>query len=295
MEASNIAVRHEDQYIPLDISEVKNRAENIPEEELKKYLEAIPQFSKQKSIIFPYLDQNDSMKDDYIVIKDSLKNLENEAHGMQSIIEEISKKQKSDKSIAHLIQDLKDFNKLLTRGITEKPYGLKDPASHVKNMDPSNLDLEGFASSVKNTFQDSKHHVSANVLNLDVVEISRKVSDGHIQRLNAIFHDFQSLRTEEQKCLDIDDLIAKFQRNILQTVDYMYKQEIISAKDLKEFYQMKNTFELAAWNMFVTQLIDDYTGLEYIDFADENPVSTLSKWYSAHFRTLYEDYNYCQN
>lgn len=55
MEASNIAVRHEDQYIPLDISEVKDRAEKIPEEELKKHLEAIPQFSKQKSIIFPYL------------------------------------------------------------------------------------------------------------------------------------------------------------------------------------------------------------------------------------------------
>ena len=54
MEVSNLSTHHEE-YIPLQISEVKDRAENIPEEELKKYLEAIPQFSKQKSIIFPYL------------------------------------------------------------------------------------------------------------------------------------------------------------------------------------------------------------------------------------------------
>ncbi|KNZ60749.1 hypothetical protein VP01_1505g3 [Puccinia sorghi] len=115
MEASNIAVDHEDQYIPLEISEVKDRAENIPKEELKKYLQAIPQFSKQKSIIFTDLDQNNSMKDDYIFIKDSLKTLEKEAHGMQSLFEQISGEQMSDKPMSNFkklssnIHDLKAF------------------------------------------------------------------------------------------------------------------------------------------------------------------------------------------
>ncbi|KNZ64061.1 hypothetical protein VP01_10717g1 [Puccinia sorghi] len=156
-------------------------------------------------------------------------------------------------------------------------------------MDLSHLNLEEFSSSVKDTVQDSENHVLASVLNSDVVEIiSKKVFDGQIQRLNAIFHDLQSLRTEEEQYLDVDDLISKVQSNILQTVDYMYKQAIISAKAFKQFYQMGYTFQRAALNMYITQLINDYHDLD-TDFSDVNPTSTLNKWYSAHFRTLYEE------
>ncbi|KNZ52432.1 hypothetical protein VP01_3578g2 [Puccinia sorghi] len=290
MEASNIAVHHEDQYILLETSEVKERAENIPEEELEKYLEAIPQFSKQKSIIFTDLDQNNSMKDDYIFIRDSLKNLENEAHGMQSIIEEMSIKQKSDKSVSHFIQDLKDFSKLLTQGITERIYRLKDPGSHFKTMNLSHLDLEGFSSSVKDTVQDSENHVSASVLNSDVVEIiSKKVLDDQILRLDAILHGLHSLRNvEKEEYWKVNYLIIKVQRNIFQTVVYMYKQEIISAKALKAFFQMKKTFQLATWNMYLAPRMDEINDSENTYYAYENSISTLRKWYSAHFRTLNE-------
>mgnify|MGYP000945062919 CR=1 FL=1 len=51
MQASNIAVNHEE-YIPLKINEVEDRAEKMPEEALINYLKATPQFSKQKSTIF---------------------------------------------------------------------------------------------------------------------------------------------------------------------------------------------------------------------------------------------------
>ncbi|KNZ64662.1 hypothetical protein VP01_10060g2, partial [Puccinia sorghi] len=130
-------------------------------------------------------------------------------------------------------------------------------------MDLSHLNLEEFASSVKDTVQDSENHVSPSLLNSDVVEIiSEKVLDGQIQRLNAILHDLESLRNEEkEEYWNANYLIYNIQRNIFQTVDYMYKQEIISTKAFKQFYQMEHTFKLAAWNMYVTQLIDDYTGL----------------------------------
>lgn len=50
MAASDIANHGE--YILLQISDVKERVESLPEEELINYLETIPQFYKHKSTIF---------------------------------------------------------------------------------------------------------------------------------------------------------------------------------------------------------------------------------------------------
>ncbi|KNZ61230.1 hypothetical protein VP01_14326g1, partial [Puccinia sorghi] len=100
-------------------------------------------------------------------------------------------------------------------------------------------------------FQPFKKYVSPSVLNSDVVGIiSKRVWDGQIERLNAILHDVNSLKDKpEVEFSIINSLIHKLQRNIFQTVDYMYKQEMISAKALKEFFQLKNTFEVAALNI----------------------------------------------
>ncbi|KNZ45477.1 hypothetical protein VP01_807g7 [Puccinia sorghi] len=247
VEAPNNAVHHEDQYIPLQISEVKDRAENIPEEALRTYLEAIPQFSKQKSTIFAGLDQTKAMEYDYIFIKDSLKILEKEAHELHSKFTTTSDFNKLSRNL----QDLKDFSKLLTQGTTERLYTLKHQGSHI---------------------------------------ISKMVWDGQIERLNAILHDLNSLKDdeEERRFSAVNILIYKLQRNIFQTVDYMYKQQIISANALKEFFQLKNTLELAALNMYYTTEKERVADFFYELDRNENPISTLHKWDCANYRTLYE-------
>ncbi|KNZ57958.1 hypothetical protein VP01_2031g5 [Puccinia sorghi] len=293
MEAFNIAVHHEDQYIPLQISEVKDRAEKIPEEALKNYLEAIPQFSKQKSIIFTGLAQKNSMKSDYIYIKDSLKMLEKEAHAMHSIFKEMSDKPMFDlNKLSRNIQDLKDFGKLLTQGTTERLYKLKDQRSLIKIMEISHQKLGEFSRRVKAPFQHSKNDVSESILNSDVVEIiSRMVWDGQIERLNAILHDLNSLKDDKDGFSEVNILIDKLQRNIFQTVDYMYKQEIISAKALKDFFQLKNTLELAALNMYSNPEMDKFSDLWHQMFRDKNPISTRNEWYCANYRSLYQGHS----
>ncbi|KNZ56981.1 putative signal peptide protein [Puccinia sorghi] len=108
MEVSNLSTHHEE-YIPLQTSEVKDRAEKMTEEELINYLETIPQFYKQKSTIFTGLDRKNSMKDDYILIKDSLKILEKATHERHSIFKP------KFKELSRNIQLLKYFNELLTQ------------------------------------------------------------------------------------------------------------------------------------------------------------------------------------
>ncbi|KNZ58499.1 hypothetical protein VP01_191g13 [Puccinia sorghi] len=286
MEASNIAVHHGGQYIPLQISEVKDRAENIPKEALENYLQTIPEFSKQKSIVFTGLNQENSMKSDYIFIRDSLKILEKQAHEMQSTFEPKSDFNKLSKNI----QDLKDFSKLLTQGTIERLYKLKYQQSLIKTMDISHLKQKGRAGTVQKTFKRSKKDVSASFLNSDVVErINKMVWDGQIKRLNTILHDLNSLKDNRVKFSAINILIKNLQSNIFQTVDYMYKQEMISAKALKEFFKFKNTLELAALNMYLTKGTERIPAFWYKVYRDRNPLSILNNWDCAYYRSLFCD------
>ncbi|KNZ57712.1 hypothetical protein VP01_2091g2 [Puccinia sorghi] len=283
MPVSNIAVHHEG-YSPLQISEVKDRAENIPEEALINYLETIPQFSKQKSTIFTGLDQKYSMKYDYVFIKDSLNILGKKAHQMHSIFKPNFRKLSAN------IQHLKDFNKLLTQGTKEILYKAKDQGGHAKTMEISTFKQKGLAARLKAIFQISENDVSPSILNSDVVGIIRKIVwDGQIERLNAILHDLDSLKDkEENRFSTINILIHKLQRNIFQTVDYMYKQEMISEKALVDFFRLKNTFELAALNMYFNPEIDRVSDFWDRIYRNKNPISTLNRWDCSNYRTLYE-------
>ncbi|KNZ58886.1 hypothetical protein VP01_183g2 [Puccinia sorghi] len=157
-------------------------------------------------------------------------------------------------------------------------------------MDIIHLNLEGLAGRVKDTFQNSENNVSASVLNSDVVEIINKmVSDGQVKRLNVILHDLNSLKEDkEDKFSELNILIKKLQRNIFQLVDYIYKQEIISAKALKTFFQMEGTLELAALNMYFTPELDKISDFWLEIYTDKDPISTLNRWDCANYRTLYE-------
>ncbi|KNZ55207.1 hypothetical protein VP01_273g5 [Puccinia sorghi] len=283
--ASNIASHEE--HILLPMSYVKERVENIPEEELKNYLNTIPQFYKHKSTIFTCLDHKNSMEYDYTSIKGTLKRLGKEAHWTCSRLEDIS----SFKKIAKNIQHLKKFNKLLAQGTKERIYKLKDHGSHIKTMEISDLECKGFARRLREFFQTSvQHDASPRVLNTDVVEIIRqKVWDGQIERLNTILHNINSLKDEERSnYVLVNRMIHKLQRNIFQMVDYMFKQEIISAHAFRKFFGYKNTLEVACLNLYYTPENKEDSGLWYDMYHNKDPISSLNEWHSANYRTLYD-------
>ncbi|KNZ56982.1 hypothetical protein VP01_2271g2 [Puccinia sorghi] len=148
----------------------------------------------------------------------------------------------------------------------------------------------GLSEAVMAIFQPFKKYVSPSVLNSDVVGIiSKRVWDGQIERLNAILHDVNSLKDTEVEFSIINSLIHELQKNIFQTVDYMYKQEMISAKALKEFFQLKNTFEVAALNIDYNPEEGRVWVLWDKHFGRKNPISTFNKWNCANYRNLYEN------
>ncbi|KNZ60557.1 hypothetical protein VP01_15378g1, partial [Puccinia sorghi] len=133
--------------------------------------------------------------------------------------------------------------------------------------------------------------VSPSVLNSDVVGIiSKMVWDGQIKRFHAILHDLDSLKNDKNKntLIEVNILIHRLQQNIFQTVDYMYKQELISAKAFKEFFQLENTLELAALNLYFTPVRNRNADFWDVYRRKKNPISILNRWDCANYRTLYE-------
>ncbi|KNZ55409.1 hypothetical protein VP01_2690g2, partial [Puccinia sorghi] len=181
---------------------------------------------------------------------------------------------------------------LLTQGTKERIYKLKDQGPHVKTYIKINALKENRISKrVKAMFQHSKMDVSPSLLNSDVVGIiSNMVWDGQIKRLNAILHDLNSLKDDKKEIRlnEVNILIHRLQRNIFQTVDYMYKQELISAKDLKEFFQLDNTLEVAALNLYFTPARNRNADFWDVYHRNKNPISILNRWDCANYRTLYE-------
>jgi hypothetical protein len=82
-------------------------------------------------------------------------------------------------------------------------------------------------------------------------EISKRFWDIHVNDLHSILPDVPSSPEEESYENWMVYLITmRLQKNILQTIDYMYSQKIITGEALGMFLKMKNTLQVAAFSRF---------------------------------------------
>ncbi|KNZ62437.1 hypothetical protein VP01_126g3 [Puccinia sorghi] len=145
-------------------------------------------------------------------------------------------------------------------------------------MELSGLESKVFAKRLREIFQPShQHDVSLRFLNTDVVKIIiQKVWDGQVERLNTIFHKINSLKDEERATfLEVNCMVDKLQRNIFQMIDYIFKQELISAHTFREF-------------MYFTPESKENSSLWH-ELGDKDPISALNQWHSENYRTLNDD------
>ncbi|KAH9454039.1 hypothetical protein KEM48_013751 [Puccinia striiformis f. sp. tritici PST-130] len=254
------------------ILEPKDLAAQITTEGLEKYMSTVYCFYKQGTVMRD-LDQTNSKKDDYLFMKKSLEDIRN---GYDKISHNGNP---LNARLSENIEKLQTLHELILLEMKNKIYTSKDNGSRITDIKML-LDLYS-------TQQISKLVTSEEDLVRDVVEKVRgKVFDfdDRCKHLNNILHDIASFKIG--KTIDLanveNQLALKLQHNVFQTVAYMYNQDMITEEAFQNFYELKNTMEVAAINMITTICIKHPTAIS----RGKDVENVLRNWYCSNSRAL---------
>ncbi|KAI9622691.1 hypothetical protein H4Q26_014972 [Puccinia striiformis f. sp. tritici PST-130] len=217
--------------------------------------------------------QTNSKKDDYLFMKKSLEDIRN---GYDKISHNGNP---LNARLSENIEKLQTLHELILLEMKNKIYTSKDNGSRITDIKML-LDLYS-------TQQISKLVTSEEDLVRDVVEKVRgKVFDfdDRCKHLNNILHDIASFKIG--KTIDLanveNQLALKLQHNVFQTVAYMYNQDMITEEAFQNFYELKNTMEVAAINMITTICIKHPTAIS----RGKDVENVLRNWYCSNSRAL---------
>ncbi|KAA1119335.1 hypothetical protein PGT21_022486 [Puccinia graminis f. sp. tritici] len=226
------------------------------EERIKNYIATVSQFRKQEGI-FPEMKnhiqcQRISTGEDFIAMRQDLLRIKKEYNQKLVYYKELA-----ETDLLRSIKILEAFHLVILEEMIYKIYKSNDTKSNKITLQMCNLDTETLQKHFPLTGpkwkSDSGSSFKGEELPQDVVEtIKKKVLEGHLIKMNEILHKIGSFKRVFQRfgVYQIANNIAlKIQNNIFKTVDYMYIQDVMNEKALREFYQTGNVMEIAAYVM----------------------------------------------
>jgi UDP-N-acetylmuramoylalanine-D-glutamate ligase len=76
-----------------------------------------------------------------------------------------------------------------------------------------------------------------------------------LEDLNSTLNDISSIKIKDW-CWHESELSRKLQKNLLQTIEYMYSHKIITGDSLRKFLKLQNTMQIVACNRVVDFIND---------------------------------------
>jgi hypothetical protein len=196
------------------------------------------------------------------------------------------------KKVSNGINEMEAFYEVhLLKGIREKIYKTNQKGTNMKIIETNygiSQKLKLFFNRIGEILKISKPELPTKDLSEDIVEkIMNMVWDIHVKELTSILQDIPAFNIGNWNPYWMENQMAlKLQKNVFQTMDYIYKQKIITAETFKSFFKTENTLEIASFNLILSSTIEE-------DLADRafrfpNLISLLNQWHCENYRNLYK-------
>ncbi|KAA1066301.1 hypothetical protein PGT21_028022 [Puccinia graminis f. sp. tritici] len=122
-------------------------------------------------------------------------------------------------------------------------------------------------------------------LGQDMVDsIRKKVLEIQAVKLNELLHQVGSFKVGNKICPNHAISII-LQNNIIQTVSYMYRHNMITKNAMKSFYETNSTLEITALSMILNYLAD-WIPMSYI--STHPTIKTIPTYDFSHYMSLFE-------
>ncbi|KAA1118122.1 hypothetical protein PGT21_031976 [Puccinia graminis f. sp. tritici] len=286
---------------------------NLPEKEkeIMKYMATVPELHRQQSVLKQTEDsaradglpavlessQINRMRDDFLLIKEDLKNLQEAKFGAGTSIKseenfdlapEIEKFQNHFDELNRMISSI---SLVIQRKLFRSKLNQKEILNSLQLMHPkeerriihSNFEIPP-RSKQKTT---SAHSFEIPKLGRDEVELI----EDHIPRILAnelasLLENISPFKLDQEiQTAEVENVLAlRLQSIVFQAIHYLYKYKFIARKDVKDLFVSNNILELAVINMVLMFKIN-------VGFEKDIPMSSkeiLKSHHSSHFRSLFE-------
>ncbi|KAA1085352.1 hypothetical protein PGT21_004205 [Puccinia graminis f. sp. tritici] len=258
---------------------------------LLEYLENIPQFERE-DFTFPLHKtvKKNTMKNDFVLIRKKLDSIMDDldADGMAKTNCE------NDVKLEKYVEELKSIHGFMLFQAQCEILRLKRQALCVKRFESAcssheNMHLEGVPEMPKGLpifsvrYPKSSNEVDLNEDMMGILINKKFIS--MIGRLNVILHDLNLFHDKNTVFLSdgVDETATKMQNLVFQMVSSIYKQNLITKTQLRDFFEKHGTLELASINMITYFKIQQN---QNTNFSSSRVI--LKNWNSSHFRTFLE-------
>ncbi|EFP84669.1 uncharacterized protein PGTG_10828 [Puccinia graminis f. sp. tritici CRL 75-36-700-3] len=265
----------------------------------------VPQFERQDSVFKQtgaqprHVDtsfgnwkqsQMESMKEDFLLIKEDLKNLLKGKLADGTFFnedEESNLELKMDKFQAH-VKELNTIYTSILRSIQLKLFQNELTKKEILQQKDAHQKDTHVSHDIPTSSKGKMNGPTFNKISRDEIE----VIEGHIPRLltndlNKLLDKIPFELTDKVNTSDHETFIAiRLHSMIFQTINYLYKYNLIPKEDINNLFGSKQKLDLAATNMVLIFKIN-------AEFGIRRPISfdgayILRSHHSAHFRNMFK-------
>jgi hypothetical protein len=174
---------------------------------------------------------------------------------------------------------MEDFQDILLEQIHNKIYGCRWPGKQ-ENKDEITKKRKF------NVF--TKDSVLPEIMNLhwDIREkISPFLCNWHVEKLKTVLHDIPSFTEKEDLWDENQPTSERLVQHILQTIDYMYSQKIITKDAYENVLQSEDTLQIASLNRISSSYFQ--SSYIYFIFPHSKAMFILNEWHSQYDRRFF--------